>query len=211
MRSSVWLTSISLILFSGCKLEPDLGELVQDMVVQTRYDQESVTPDFNIFNTYNTFTMRIDTMGLVSTRTNDTLLIDGTGGNFVKSVTRRVRDKFLEAGYTLVVPQDNPDFAVNVILLDNFSFFQAINYAPFYSWYWGYYGYWFPYVTTFAATYGTVVIEIVDIKNYAANGNKYKVIWKAFIGDIYASIDRNTKTLEAVNQAFVQSPYIQKD
>lgn len=211
MRSCVWLIIVSLLLLAGCKLEPDLGELVQDMVVQTRYDQESVSPDFNIFNTYNTFTMRIDTMGLVSTRTSDTLLIDGAGGDFVKSVTRRVRDKVLEAGFTSVQPQDNPDFAVNVILLDNFSFFQAINYAPFYSWYWGYYGYWFPYVTTYAATYGTLAIEIVDIKNYAANGNKYKVIWKAFIGDIYASIDRNTKTLEAVNQAFAQSPYIQKD
>lgn len=131
MRSSVWLVSISLILLLGCKLEPDLGELVQNMVVQTRYDRDSVTPDFNIFNTYSTFTMRIDTMGLVSTRYTDTLLIDDSGGDFVKSVTRRVRDKVLEAGYIRVQPQDNPDFAVNVILLDNFSFFQAINYAPF--------------------------------------------------------------------------------
>ncbi|MCS6974424.1 MAG: DUF4136 domain-containing protein [Cyclobacteriaceae bacterium] len=211
MRKQIGWFIITVFVLTGCRMEPDLGELVQDMVVQTRYDQESVSPTFNVFGTYDKFTMRIDTMGLVSTRYRDTLLVDGSGQDFVKSVTRRVRDKFLEAGYTRVTPQQNPDFAVNVILLDNFSFFQAVNYAPFYSWYWGYYGYWFPYVTTYSASYGTLVIEVVDIKNYAANGNRYKVIWKAFIGDIYASIDRNSKTLEAVNQAFAQSPYIQKD
>lgn len=212
MRSlTASLMFVSLVTILGCRMEPDLGELVQDMVVQTRYDEESVSPAFNIFHTYSTFAMRIDTMGLVSTRYSDTLIIDGAGGNFVKSVTRRVRDKILQAGYTQVTPQENPDFSVNVILLDNFSFFQAINYAPFYSWYWGYYGYWLPYVATYTTSYGTLAIEIVDIKNYAANGNKYKIIWKAFIGDIYASVDRDTKTLEAVNQAFAQSPYIQKD
>ncbi len=207
---------LKLILFvislSACRLEPDLAELVQNMVVQTRYDEQSVTESFNIFNTYSTFTMRVDTMGLVSTRTTDTLLVDASGQDYVKSVTRRVRDKVVQAGFTLAEPDGNPDFSVNVILLDNFSFFQTITYPPYYSsWYYGYYGYWFPYVTTYASSYGTVAIEIVDIKNYAANGNRYKIIWKAFIGDIYTSIDPKTKTLEAVDQAFAQSPYIQKN
>ncbi len=198
--------------FTGCRLEPDLAELVKDMVVQTQYDQESVTDNFSIFNTYNTFTMRIDTMGLVSTRTRDSLLIDGSGQDFVKSVTRKVRDKMAGAGYTLVNRNENPDFSVNVILLDNFNFFQTITYPPYYgSWYYGYYGYWFPFVTTYAASYGTVAIEVVDIKNYAANGNRYKIIWKAFIGDIYTSLDQLNNTLKAIDQAFAQSPYISKD
>jgi hypothetical protein len=54
-----------------------------------------------------------------------------------------------------------------------------------------------------------MVIEIVDVKN--ATGNDYKVIWKAFIGDLYTTFDLKTKTLEAIDQAFVQSPYISKD
>ncbi|GIV37991.1 MAG: hypothetical protein KatS3mg032_2370 [Cyclobacteriaceae bacterium] len=201
-----------MISLAACRLEPDLAELVQDMVVQTQYDEQSVTESFNIFNTYSTFTMRIDTMGLVSTRTRDTLLVDASGQDFVKSVTRRVRDKVLQAGFLPVGSSETPDFSVNVILLDNFSFFQTVTYPPYYSsWYYGYYGYWFPYVTTYASSYGTVAIEIVDIKNYAANGNRYKIIWKAFIGDIYTSVDQKTKTLEAVDQAFAQSTYIRKN
>jgi hypothetical protein len=212
MKNAVVLACALMLGLTGCRLEPDLAELVQDMLVQTQYDQASITPTGNIFHTYATFTMLLDTMGLVSTRTRDSLLIDGSGQDFVKSVTRRVRDKVQEAGFTLVSPNENPDFSVNVVLLDNFSFFQTITYPPYYSsWYYGYYGYWYPFVTTYASSYGTVAIEIVDIKNYAANGNKFKIIWKALIGDIYASVDRKGKTLEAVDQAFTQSPYIRRN
>ena len=64
-------------------------------------------------------------------------------------------------------------------------------------------------MNTYSAQYASMVIEIVDIKN--ATGNDYKVIWKAFIGDLYTTFDLKTKTLEAIDQAFIQSPYIQKN
>jgi hypothetical protein len=56
-----------------------------------------------------------------------------------------------------------------------------------------------------------MVIQVVDNKNYVANGNKYKVIWTAFVGDLAATLDLKGKSLEAVDQAFEQSPYISKD
>ncbi len=196
----------------GCNLEPQLGELVKDMVVQTQYDQTSVNASQNIFTTYATFTMREDTLGFVSTRYSNTFIIDGPSDDFVKPVSRLVRDNIIASGFTKVSPSGNPDFAVNVLVLDNFSFFQTIIYPGYYAGgYYGYYGYYYPFVSTYYASYGTLVIEIVDIKNYTANGNQYKVIWKAYMGDLYATVDLKVKTLEAISQAFVQSPYIIKD
>ncbi|QOI97090.1 MAG: DUF4136 domain-containing protein [Flammeovirgaceae bacterium] len=202
---------LSMLMLAGCNLEPQLGELVKDMVVQTQYDQTSINASQNIFTTYATFTIREDTIGFVSTRYTNTYIVDGTGDDFVKPVSRLVRDSVLASGFTKVAPTANPDFAVNVTVLDNFNFFQTITYPAFYPGYYGYYGYYYPFVSTYYSSYGTLVIEIVDVKNYAANGNKYKVIWKAYMGDLYATIDLKAKTMEAVTQAFKQSPYISKD
>jgi hypothetical protein len=202
--------SVGLSVLTGCNLEPQLGELVKDMVVQTVYDQGSVNASQNIFTTYSTFTIREDTIGFVSTRYSNTYITDRPSDDFVKPVSRLVRDSILASGYTKVAPTENPDFAVNVTVLDNFNFFQTLSYPTFYPGYYGYYGYYYPIVSTYYSSYGTLVIEIVDVKNYAANGNKYKVIWKAYMGDLYATIDLKTKTLEAVSQAFSQSPYIEK-
>jgi hypothetical protein len=52
-----------------------------------------------------------------------------------------------------------------------------------------------------------LAIQVVDIKNEAVNDG-YRVIWTAFIGDLGATIDLGGKTLEAVQTAFDQSPYI---
>lgn len=201
----------SVLMLAGCNLEPQLGELVKDMVVQTVYDQASVNQSQNIFTMYATFTIREDTLGFVSTRYSNTYITDGPADDFVKPVSRLVRDSIVASGYTKVAPNANPDFAVNVTVLDNFNFFQTIIYPGFYPGYYGYYGYYFPIVSTYYASYGTLAIEIVDVKNYAANGNKYKVIWRAYMGDLYATIDLKAKTLEAVSQAFKQSPYIRKN
>jgi hypothetical protein len=199
------------LMLAGCNLEPQLGELVKDMVVQTVYDQASVNDSQNIFTTYSTFTIREDTLGFVSTRYSNTYITDGPSDDFVKPVSRLVRDSVIASGFTKVAPTANPDFAVNVLVLDNFNFFQTITYPGFYPGYYGYYGYYYPFVSTYYSSYGTLVIEIVDVKNYAANGNKYKVIWKAYMGDLYATVDLKGKTLEAVAQAFKQSPYIRKN
>jgi hypothetical protein len=108
--------------------------------------------------------------------------------------------------------EENPDFALKIVVLENFSFFQTVSYPGYYSGYYGYYGgYYGPVVDTYSSNFVTLVIEVVDIKNYAANGNKYNVIWSAYIGDLLTTYDRKNKILYAVDQAFEQSPYFSKN
>lgn len=202
------------IALSSCMREPDSADLVKYMVVQTEYDTEQVDGDVNVFTTYNTFVLLQDTIGYVSTIAEDTILVDGYNfeGEFVTPVTDLVTEKVEEAGYQRVEEDENPDFSVNIIVLENFSFFQSIAYPGYYSGYYNYYGnYYGPIVTTYYSNFVTLVIEVVDIKNYAANGNKYKIIWTAFIGDLRSTLDLTGNTLEAVDQAFTQSPYFSKD
>ena len=201
------------MLVSACELQPQSGQLARDFVVQTQYDQVSI--DNDIFSTYNTFIIREDTIGLVK-RTVDpdeAYYTDeeftGIPGGYVKPVIALVKENLSARGFDQVTEEDDPDFAVNIVILENFSFFQTVNYLPTYGGYYGYYGYYLPVVNTYYSQFASMVIEIVDVKN--ATGNDYKVIWKAFIGDLYTTFDLKTKTLEAIDQAFVQSPYISKD
>jgi hypothetical protein len=193
---------------------PEDADLVKYMVVQTDYDTEEVDGVENIFTTYNTFVLRQDTIGYVSTLTDDTILVDGVNfeGEFVTPVVDQVTDEVEAGGFLRVEEDENPDFAINIVVLENFSFFQSVSYPGYYSGYYsGYYGYYYPVVNTYYSNFITLIIEVVDIKNYTVNGNKYKVIWKASIGDLGATLDLTGKTLEAVEQAFIQSPYFSKN
>jgi hypothetical protein len=209
------ITTILIVMgIAGCTREPELVDLVKNMVVQTEYDLEEINEEANIFNDYNTFVLREDTLGFVSTYSNDTILLDepGTIIDFANSTVGHVSAKAIERGFTRVEAEENPDFAIKIVVLENFSFFQTVSYPGYYSGYYGYYGgYYGPVVETYSSNFVTMVIEVVDIKNYAANGNRYNVIWSAYIGDILTTYDRKNKILYAVDQAFEQSPYFSKD
>lgn len=200
---------------AGCAIEPEIADLVKYMVVQTQYDDTRITDQENVFNDYTTFILREDTLGFVSTYSNDTILMDSpsTGIDFVNAVIDNVADHATDRGFTRVEDDDdNPDFAIKIVVLENFSFFQSVSYPGYYSGYYGYYGgYYGPVVNTYTSNFVTLVIEVVDIANYPENGNKYVVVWSAFIGDLLTTDDRKNKLLQAVDQAFEQSPYFSKD
>lgn len=200
------------ITLTGCVREPEMADLVKYMVVQTEYDTDQINDGQNIFNAYNTFYLREDTLGFVSTYSNDTILLDqpGTRADFVNAVIDSVAAHTETRGFERVEADQNPDFAINIVVLENFSFFQTVSYPGYYSGYYGYYGgYYGPIVNTYTSNFVTLVIEVVDIKH--AVDNKYKVVWSAYIGDLLTTFDRKNKILYAVSQAFEQSPYFSKD
>lgn len=208
---SFWGGLIFLIA-SSCMQQPEEVDLVKHMVVQTEYDTKAIDED-QVFTSFNTFVLVQDTMGFVSTVVEDTVLIDGVNfeGEFVTPVVDEITSQVEAAGFTRVAENQNPDFSVKVVVLQNFSFFQTVSYPGYYTGYYGYYGgYYGPIVSTYYSNFVTMVIEVVDVKNYAANGNKYNVIWSAYIGDLGATMNLTENTLEAVQTAFEQSPYFSK-
>lgn len=203
----------------ACVREPEVADLVKNMVVQTEYDVTEVDGAVNVFTEYSTFALRLDTIGYLSPFTLDTIMLDVSNPQkelprqtFVKDLVDQLDSNIQARGYMHVEDSDNPDFGVKVVILEQFSFIQTVSYPGYYSGYYGYYGgYYGPVVNTYSSNFVTMVIEVVDIKNFEDNGGKYKVIWSAYIGDLLTSVDRDTKIIEALNQAFVQSPYFSKD
>jgi hypothetical protein len=63
-------------------------------------------------------------------------------------------------------------------------------------------------VSTYASNTGTLVVEVVDLKNKTAD-NKVKVIWSSYMGDVYSSFDPAAQAEDAIDQSFTQSPYLE--
>jgi hypothetical protein len=194
----------------SCQTEPDSAKLIDQMVVSTNYDPEAD------FSSYTTYAIPTDTIGFVSNNSSDTI-ITSPGSSFPRQVLNVIKSNLDGRGYTKVARNSNPDLGVNVMVVNDFNVFQEIVYPNYYgypgNYYSGYYGYGsyysYPYVNTYAYNTGVLIIEIVDLKNRTPD-NKVKVVWDAYLGDVYSTIDREAQSTEGIEQAFIQSPYIGK-
>jgi hypothetical protein len=210
-KTFLWIAAVSII-FSGCYPEPDSKDLFDELVVSTNYDPEAD------FGSYLTYAIPTDTIGLVSNQTQDTIITAQDGSDFPRPVLQAIHSAMDARGYTRVARNENPDLGINVVVVNDFNVFQQIVYPdPYYypgSYYSGYYGYsswyYYPYVNTYAYNTGVLIIELVDLKNKTPD-NKVRVVWDAYLGDIYSTIELVNQTVDGIDQAFAQSPYIGKD
>ena len=192
----------------GCQTEPDSEKLFDDLVVSTNFDQSAP------FGTYTTYAIPTDTIGFVSnTNPNDTILVSGTvNDHYPRKILERVTSNMNDRQFTRVDRNQNPDLGVNVYVVRDLNISQQVVYPSYYyPSYYGYNSYYsYPYINTYAYNTGALVVEIVDLKNVTLD-NKVKVIWSAYMGDVYNAIDLAEQSIEAIDQAFIQSNYLVRE
>ena len=189
----------------SCEKEPDNLKLFDELVVSTNYDTDVS------FAAYGTYAIPTDTIGFVSNRNpNDTILVARADNQYYpRKVLEKVMQNLNDRQYTRVARNENPDLGINVYVVNDLNLFQQVVYPNYY--YPSYYGYGsyysYPYINTYAYNTGALVIEIVDLKNVTPD-NKVKVIWNAYLGDVYSTIDLTQQSVDAIDQAFIQSNYL---
>jgi hypothetical protein len=209
MKTYFHLLIISVLSLSACQPEPDNGKLLDEYVVATNYDKEAN------FGAYATYAIPTDTIGFISNTSNDTIIVSSES-DFPRPVLNTIKENLDSRGYTRVDRSENPDLGINVLVVNDFNVFQQVVYPGYNypgNYYSGYYGYgswyYYPYVQTTAYNTGVLIIEIVDLKNRTPD-NKVKVIWDAYMGDVYNTFELIPQTIDGINQAFTQSPFIGK-
>jgi len=210
MKKFFILMAVAMPFVWSCQPEPDTARLLDDLVVSTNYD---TGVDFANFTTYSIAT---DTIGFVSNKSpNDTIIVQ-KDSNYPRPVLQRVQANLNDLGYTRVDQNADPDLRINVYVVNDFNLFQQVVYSNYY--YPSYYGYGYgygsyygyPYVNTYATNTGSLIVEILDLRNVTAD-KKVKVLWSAYMGDVYSTIDLIKQSEDAIDQAFVQSPYLGKE
>lgn len=204
MKKLAIVLACGLALF-GCQTEPDNYVLFDEMVVSTNYDPEAT------FRNYTTYAIPTDTIGFLSnTNRNDTILVSQPQNNhYPRRVLQQVMQNMNNRGYSRVARNENPDLGVNVYVVRDLNLFQQVVYPNYYyPYYYGYGAYsYYPYINTYAYNTGALVVEVIDLKNISPD-NKVKVIWNAYMGDVYSTIDLVQQSADAIDQAFTQSNYL---
>lgn len=202
MKNILLILSVALS-FAACQPEPEGLRLYDELVVKT-----TVSPDVD-FSEYTSYTIATDTIGFLSNvNANDTIRVYSNDFRYPRTVINAVNadigDRFEKKSIN-----ENPDLGVNVYVVSGFNIYQTVTMPSYYnSYYYGYYGYYYyPYVTTHIDNRATLIIEIVDLKNQVSDGS-VRVLWTAMMGDLISSIDFEQQSVDAIREAFQQSPYL---
>ena len=139
------------------------------------------------------------------------------------AVTKQNREFIIDLSLDKLMEQLDPD----VFFRSNRQTVVTVSYTHLYGggWYNGWWGpgywgpYWndwyYPYPVTYSYNTGTLIMEMVNLTDHPEDTSqkvKLPVIWHSYAtGLLFENSKYNMQlTLDAVNQAFDQSPYIKK-
>ena len=203
-RHALLPLSLVLLLLS-CRKEPDLSQLSANFVVQTDA-AKGVS-----FSNYKTYYIS-DTVALISTTKTDTLL----PADAAKQIVNTIKSNMNARGYTFVPKGLKPELGINTVAV------KDVNVGVVYpGWWWGYPGYWdpwywgwyypyyYPWTVAYSVTTGSVIAEIIDLKNVNAN-QQLQVIWTMSLNGALGSSGASNlqRAVDGINQAYTQSPYL---
>jgi hypothetical protein len=151
---------------------------------------------------------------------------DGEGGDeesdishaFDDEVLATIRNNMNAAGYTEVSGPAASTADIAVLATTSSSTTVGIGYDWWY--YWGWYPYWpgygpgwgmgYPPLTiTYVYTTGTLQITMLDAKNADPANQQIPVLWVAAVNGVLTGGAQVSRVTEGIDQAFIQSPYIQ--
>lgn len=207
MKKLLFPLLMTALVAASCEKDPDMDKQDSDYTVYTDYDNST---HFNEFSTY---------------YLPDSILVPGNGmkadywkDENAQSIIREVADEMEQKGYVRTDEKEKADVGMQLSYAQ-----QRIQVTATTGWYggwwntgfWGPYwggGWYYPYPVTYSYDTGTLIMEMVDLSQPADDSgqNKLPVIWHSYAsGLLYGNSRINMQlTLRAVNQAFVQSPYL---
>jgi len=198
---------IPVIIFTQCRRYPDTSELSTKFIVLTNYDSKAD------FSSYKTFVMP-PYVGLISNTSDDTMLNPQYGNQILSSI----RSHMVSRGYTETSNNQQANIGIAATALKEVSLYSGW-YAG--SW-WGYPGWggcywyycgWYPsypgYYPVYVYQTGSLIIELVDLKNLSKETKKLNVLWTNWNGGALGTTGGDLdNALKSIDQAFLQSPYI---
>ena len=201
------MTGVSLILLSGCLGYPDADERFDDEIIITRYK------DGTDFGEYKTFAISQEV--IVFEEDDDELDKEPLDEDLAKQLIEATVDNLEHHGYTKVDKTEDPDLGVTISIVNGKV---TGYYGGYWGSYWGYWGYYYPYYYTYSYDTGTLLTDVVDLKNAPPlepmpidPGDDLQVLWS---GLVYGVLEDNPAenlqdALEGIDQTFKQSLYFQ--
>ena len=217
LLSVAWLLVVGL---AGCQKDPSTSGLSDEYLVYTAHDAEA---DFAALGTY----YIPDSILLIGSPS-----VNGKGEKVGKywndadalSLINTIVAELNAMGYIRILdPTERAlaDVGLQPSYVEESVYYVGYNnpywwgYYPYY-WlpsYWGpWYGWSYPFSVYYGYTTGSLLVEMADLTSESGSGKSLPVIWNAYISGLVqddGSINING-AIEALEQAFEQSPYLAK-
>ncbi|MCD7976062.1 MAG: DUF4136 domain-containing protein [Tannerellaceae bacterium] len=214
MKKYFLLYSLILLAVVSCQKDPDTSKLDDDFPVSTSYDKSAV------FSNYSTFYIP-DSVLVLDGNERASYLTEENGGSIIAAFVKNMENR----GYTQIADRDSADLGLQVSYVQDVNYIGSGGYYDDY-WWWDYPGYWgpgywgnwggwyYPYSVYYSYSVGSLLAEMVDLDTVTPvnESSKLPVIWTAYMSGLLSGSSNINKQLavNAVDQAFAQSPYIRK-
>lgn len=205
---------LTVLLFASCQQDPKLSDLDNDFVVYTNYDKNAE------FNNFTQVYVPDSVLLIANSSSKDPVYWKSENAtpilnDFIEHLTAR--------GYEITNDKEMADLGLQVTYVESTSYFVGST-NPY--WWWDYPGYWNPgywypgwsgydwyypyYQPVYSYNVGSLLAEIVNLEAVSEETKKVPVIWNAYMSGLLSDSNKfNLQlSLNAVNQAFDQSPYI---
>ena len=195
MTTKNLLTSLLVLLavaVVSCQKEPSTSGLHEDYLVYTDYDQQA---DFSDVETF---------------YLPDSILVIGNADKTeywkdadAQEIIGTVADLMESRNFVRTDDKETAQTGLQISYVERVTYFVGYDY-PYWCWH-------YPYQVYYGYTAGSMLIEMVDLTADRQSNRKLPVIWDSFIGGLLTSSHKVNmqRTLDAVNQAFMQSPYLE--
>ena len=202
--------ALAAVAFCSCQKEPSTSDLLGDYLVYTAHDTGT---DFSAIDTY----FLPDSILLIGGSDRTEYWKDESAQEIIATVAAAMDN----AGYTRTYDKAAANVGIQMSYVEQVTYFVGYN-NPYWWWYYPYYwtpGYWgdwlgwhYPYGVYYGYTAGSLLTEMLDLEADQQSGKKLPVIWDSFAGGLLTgdSSLNLQRTLDAVEQAFMQSPYLSK-
>ncbi|MBR5813294.1 MAG: DUF4136 domain-containing protein [Bacteroidaceae bacterium] len=198
------LAAVCIVLVS-CQKEPDTDKLDNHYLVYTNYDSNA---DFASFENFYV----IDSILIIGNSEKPTYWNNSNSQKIINAYS----DKLEACGYIMVPTAQEADMILQLSYINNTYYFTSFGPGPWWNsypgyWNWGGWGWYYPYTFNYSYSTGSIIAELVDTQTPSPQKNKLTVIWNSYICGLLNGNNLSfSRTIDAINQAFTQSPYLNK-
>ena len=195
--------------FASCEKDADTDKLDHKFAVYTNHAQNV---DFKQFRTY----YLPDSILIIGDKDKTEYWNDDNAQRIIDTYVFNMDNR----GFLRVTERENADVGLQVSYVKNTYVYTDYGYPE---WWWGYPGYWgtpywgnwgdwyYPYAVTYSYSTGSFLTELLNLEAPQGQAEKLPVLWTAYMSGLLSgstSVNVNL-AVQAVNQAFTQSTYLQ--
>ncbi|MDE5690643.1 MAG: DUF4136 domain-containing protein [Alistipes sp.] len=194
----------------SCQKDPSTSDLHREYLVYTDRDRAA---DFAAFETF----YLPDSILIIGNNKQTEYWKDADALEIVGTVAAELE----LAGYLRTAEKESADLGIQLSYVERETYYVGSGnpyWWSYYPYYWspGFWGDWmgwyYPYRVYYGYTAGSLLLEMINLDSNPVGEKRLPVVWDSFISGLLTSNAtlNQERTLEAVAQAFAQSPYLYK-